>query len=94
MDLKPLQRGDLGTAEQIHARFMPLENLRESISLIRVLHDAVTQSGVADMGAQLPLLSTSPPERMDEIRALASALLAYEQQQEHQDENPARHRTG
>ena len=79
--LHALQRGDLSTAEQIHARFMPLENLRESISLIRVLHDAVTQSGVADMGAQLPLLSASPPERMDEIRALACALLAYEQQQ-------------
>jgi dihydrodipicolinate synthase/N-acetylneuraminate lyase len=79
--LHALQRGDLSTAEQIHARFMPLENLRESISLIRVLHDAVTQSGVADMGAQLPLLSASPPERMDEIRTLACALLAYEQQQ-------------
>ena len=79
--LHALQRGDLSTAQQIHARFMPLENLRESISLIRVLHDAVTQSGVADMGAQLPLLSASPPERMDEIRALACALLAYEQQQ-------------
>jgi hypothetical protein len=46
-----------------------------------VLHDAVTQSGVADRGAQLPLLSASPPERMDEIRTLACALLAYEQQQ-------------
>lgn len=79
--LKALKSGDLSSAEQIHARFMPLENLRESVSLIRVLHDAVTLSGVADMGAQLPLLSASPPERMDEIQTLARALLAYEQQQ-------------
>jgi hypothetical protein len=59
---------------------MPLENLRESISLIRVLHDAVTQCGVADMGPQLPLLSASPAERMGEIKALATELLAFEQQ--------------
>jgi dihydrodipicolinate synthase/N-acetylneuraminate lyase len=79
--LRALQRGDGAMAEKIHARFMPLENLRESISLIRVLHDAVTLSGVADMGAQLPLLSASPAERMDEIRTLALDLLAFEQQQ-------------
>ncbi len=83
--LRALQRGDLSAAEHIHARFMPLENLRESISLIRVLHDAVTQSGVADMGAHLPLLSASPAEHLGEIKALASALLAYEQQQQPQE---------
>ena len=79
--LQALKRGDLSGAEQLHARFMPLENLRESVSLIRVLHDAVSLSGVADMGAQLPLLSASPAERMGEIKALAVALLAFEMQQ-------------
>lgn len=79
--LLALKRGDLSAAEQLHARFMPMEDLRESISLIRVLHDAVTLSGVADMGAQLPLLSASPAERMPEIKALAQALLAGEGQQ-------------
>jgi dihydrodipicolinate synthase/N-acetylneuraminate lyase len=78
--LLALKRGDMSAAEQIHARFVPLENLRESVSLIRVLHDAVTLSGVADMGAQLPLLSASPAERMGEIQTLARALLVYEQQ--------------
>ena len=78
--LQSLKRGDLSTAEQLRARFMPLEDLRESISLIRVLHDAVTLSGVADMGAHLPLLSPSPAQRMGEIQALASALLAFERQ--------------
>ncbi|MBP6854514.1 MAG: dihydrodipicolinate synthase family protein, partial [Rhodoferax sp.] len=79
--LQALKRGDLSGAEQLHARFMPLENLRESVSLIRVLHDAVSLSGVADMGAQLPLLSASPAERMGEIKELAVALLAFEMQQ-------------
>ncbi len=79
--LQALKRGDLDGAARIHAHFMPLEDLRESISLIRVLHDAVTLSGVADMGPQLPLLSASPAGRMGEIRSLAGALLAYEQQQ-------------
>ena len=76
--LSALKRGDLSAAESLHARFMPLENLREEVSLIRVLHDAVTLSGLADMGPQLPLLSASPPERLAEIKALAITLLAYE----------------
>lgn len=80
--LQALKRGDMSAAEQIHARFMPLENLREAVSLIRVLHDAVSLSGVADMGAQLPLLSPSPADRIGEIRTLASALLAFERQQQ------------
>jgi len=79
--LQALKRGDLSAAEQLHARFMPLKNLRESISLIRVLRDAVTLSGVADMGPQLPLLSASPAERMGEIQALARVLLVFVQQQ-------------
>ncbi len=78
--LHALQRDDKASADLLYAQFMPLENLRESISLIRVLHDAVTQCGVADMGPQLPLLSASPAARMGEIRALAQVLLAYEQQ--------------
>jgi len=89
--LQALKRGDLSAAEQLHARFMPLENLRESISLIRVLHDAVTLSGVADMGPQLPLLSASPAERMGEIQALARALLVFEQQQQRQPQDLHRH---
>ena len=78
--LRALQRGDTATADALHAQFMPLENLREAISLIRVLHDAVSLSGVADMGPQLPLLSASPAERIGEISELAVALLSFETQ--------------
>jgi len=76
--LQALQQGDKGSSEALMAQFMPLETLRESVSLIRVLHDAVSFCGIADMGAQLPLLSGSPPEVHAQIKALAQALLAFE----------------
>ncbi len=76
--LHALKQGDTAGSEALMARFMPLETLRESVSLIRVLHDAVSFCGVADMGAQLPLLSGSPPEHHAQIKALADALLAFE----------------
>ena len=55
-------------------------NLREALSLIRVLHDAITLCGLADMGAQLPLLSAVPVEHQKQIRTLATALLVFEKQ--------------
>lgn len=76
--LRALQQNDLPHAQALYDRFMPLETLRDSISLIRVLHDAVTLCGVADMGAHLPLLSASPADRQAEIQAVARALLAGE----------------
>jgi dihydrodipicolinate synthase/N-acetylneuraminate lyase len=74
------KRGDAASADALHARFLPMEDLRESISLIRVLHDAVTLSGIADMGAHLPLLSASPADSMERIRTQAQALLAYDRE--------------
>ena len=78
--LQAMQRHDLVAAEPLHLHFMPLENLRESISLITVLHEAVTLCGVADMGPHLPLLSPPPYERMPEIMKLARALIQYERE--------------
>lgn len=77
--LEALKAGNAAAAARWHAQFMPLEDLRESVSLIRVLHDAVSYSGIADMGPQLPLLSASPPESQAQVRALAQGLLAFEQ---------------
>lgn len=74
--LRALQRHDMAEAERLYSLFLPLETLRDSVSLIRVLHDAVTWSGVADMGAQLPLLSSSPQSMRGEIEATAKQLLA------------------
>jgi dihydrodipicolinate synthase/N-acetylneuraminate lyase len=77
--LKALKQREVAVAEDLRARFLPLEDLRESISLIRVLHDAVTLSGIADMGPHLPLLSASPTDRWDEIKQAADVLAAFEQ---------------
>lgn len=77
--LRAAKEGRMGEARQLHDAFMPLETLRDRISLIRVLHDAVTLSGIADMGPILPLLSQSPAQAMPEIGEAAKALLAFEQ---------------
>jgi hypothetical protein len=59
---------------------MPLETLRDQWSLICVLHDAVTMTGVADMGTILPLLSSTNKQHHAEIAAAANALLAFERE--------------
>ena len=74
--LRALQGDDMAEAERLYALFLPLETLRDSVSLIRVLHDAVSWSGIADMGAQLPLLSPTPASMRGEIEATAKRLLA------------------
>ena len=47
-----------------------------SINPVRVLHEAVTLSGVADMGAILPLLSGLNPVDRSRVQEAAAALLA------------------
>jgi hypothetical protein len=59
---------------------LPLETLRDDISLIRVLHDAVTFAQIADMGPILPLLSSTPPQHHAKIDVGARALLALERE--------------
>jgi dihydrodipicolinate synthase/N-acetylneuraminate lyase len=69
---------DDAEAQRLYDTFMPLETLRDEISLIRVLHDAVTLSKLADMGPILPLLSSTPPEHHAKIEAATLALLDFE----------------
>ncbi len=62
--LHELRQGNTAQAQQLRARFMPFEQLRDGINPIRVLHDAVTLAGIAQMGPMLPMLSgLSEPER-------------------------------
>lgn len=72
--LKAMQRKDWDEAERLRALFLPLEECRIRLHLIRVLHDALTLSGIADMGPILPMLSNIDPKHHAEIRALALAL--------------------
>ncbi|SMG51853.1 dihydrodipicolinate synthase family protein [Paraburkholderia susongensis] len=68
------------TAQRLYDAFLPLETLRDEISLIRVLHDAVTFSGIARMGPLLPLLSPTPAEHHAKIAQAAQTLLALERE--------------
>jgi dihydrodipicolinate synthase/N-acetylneuraminate lyase len=75
--LAAIGAGDFARAESIRAIFKPLEDLRNAISPIRVLHDAVTLSGIADMGPLLPLFSNVEDEHRPAIGTAARELLVH-----------------
>jgi dihydrodipicolinate synthase/N-acetylneuraminate lyase len=76
--LRAAKQGRADEAQRLYERFLPLETLRDEISLIRVLHDAVTLSGIADMGPILPLLSSTPAEALPGVEREARVLLAFD----------------
>ncbi|MEO6525540.1 MAG: dihydrodipicolinate synthase family protein [Gemmatimonadaceae bacterium] len=67
-------------AEAERAAFLPLENFRDAFSPIRVLHEAVTLAGIADMGPMLPMLSNLPVEQQSMVREAAVSLRQHDQQ--------------
>ncbi len=76
--LKAVQAGDLDLARKIQAIFKPLEDLRNGINPVRVLHEAVRLAGIADTGPALPLLSGLTPEQEAKVEAATKTLLAAE----------------
>jgi dihydrodipicolinate synthase/N-acetylneuraminate lyase len=75
--LKAIRAKDWARAEHIRATFRPLEDVRNAINPIRVLHEAVRLAGIADTGPLLPLLtnleaSEHPPLREAAVRLLAA----------------------
>jgi dihydrodipicolinate synthase/N-acetylneuraminate lyase len=75
--LRALRSRD-AAAERHWRAFLPLEDLRDTLGASRVLHDAVTWSGLADMGPILPMLSNLEPEHMPTVTSAVHALMAYE----------------
>jgi dihydrodipicolinate synthase/N-acetylneuraminate lyase len=75
--LLALKRGDFTTAERLRAAFIPLEDCRDAWNPVRVLHEAVTLAGIADMGPLLPLMSNLEPARVEQVRAAAAKLLGF-----------------
>jgi dihydrodipicolinate synthase/N-acetylneuraminate lyase len=73
--LEAIQANDIGRAEEIRTGFQALEDLRDNINPIRVLHDAVTLAGIADMGPQLPLLSNLSSAEKETVAKTALDLL-------------------
>lgn len=78
--LAACRRGDFVEAKRIRGLFMPLESLRNSVSQIRVLHEAVRLAEVADTGAMLPMLSNIEAEHHPAICKAAQDLLAADRQ--------------
>ena len=73
--LELLRAGQWEEAERIRADYMPLEDCRDGISPIRVLHDAVTLAGIADMGPMLPMLSGLDAKSREQVAPIARRLL-------------------
>jgi len=73
--LQAVIAGDLQQAEEIRKVFLPLEDLRNEINPIRVLHEAVELCGIARTGRHLPLLSAVAASATDRIREAATTLL-------------------
>lgn len=76
--LRLLQEKRYEEAEQVRGTYLPMETCRDAISPIRVLHDAVTLTGIADMGPMLPLLTGLDAAQRDRVAPVARALLAQD----------------
>ena len=76
--LAALKSRNFAKAETIRAAYLPLEDLRDAHSPIRVLHEAVTLAGIADMGPMLPQLSAIAVEQRTAVGAASKALLAHD----------------
>jgi dihydrodipicolinate synthase/N-acetylneuraminate lyase len=76
--LHALKQSDFGRARNILEIFEPLEALRNKADPIRVLHTAVTLSGIADMGPTIPMLTQADTAFWRQIEDAARQLLAVE----------------
>lgn len=70
-----VQANDLVRSREIQAIFRPLEDLRNGINPVRVLHEAVKLAGIGDTGPALPLLSGITTEEEAKVKEAALALL-------------------
>jgi dihydrodipicolinate synthase/N-acetylneuraminate lyase len=75
--LAALKAGRLDEAAALRAHFLPLEDLRDKYSPLRVLHTAVAAAGIAETGPLMPFLhNLADPELLAEIAAASRVLLA------------------
>ena len=74
--MRAIQDGNYDLAEEIREWFLPLEDLRNEISPIRVLHHAVEEAGIAQTGPLQPFLSELSTEAVGRIAKAACSLMA------------------
>lgn len=77
--LAALKAGEVAKAKKLCQRYMPLEDLRDEMNAIRVLHDAVRLARIADTGPILPMLSNLSDEQCAKVEPVARALRAADE---------------
>lgn len=78
--LTALKARDEEKALELQTPFLPLEDLRDSLSPIRTLHSAVSLAGIAEMGPMLPMLTEiEDPAQRREIERAARVLRAKDE---------------
>ena len=73
---RAIQAKDFAKAEAIRKTFGPLEELRNSIQPIRVLHQAVAAAGIAETGPMQPLLGELSDQQKAAIKEAVQSLTA------------------
>ena len=70
-----LGRDDVAEAKRLREALLPLEDLRDAHSPIRILHEAVRLAGIADTGPLLPMLENITNLKvLGEVQQAASRL--------------------
>jgi len=69
-----LSREDFSAAEDVRARFIPLEDLRDAWGPARVLHHATQLAGIAKTGPIAPYVSELKPEQIEELSTVVAKL--------------------
>ena len=83
--LKAIRAGDWSRAEKIQKICKPLEDHRNAINPVRVLHEAVRLVGIANTGPLLPLMSNLDEAEHSRVREAALALLRANEDMKHED---------
>ena len=73
--LLALKANEIESAEAMRKIFAPLEDLRNDINPIRVLHEAVAAANIANTGPILPLLQGVDDDNYSKIAEAAKELL-------------------
>ena len=71
-------RGDFESAENLRAKFLPLEDLRDAWGPARVLHHGTELAGIARIGAIPPYVSALSEDQLAEVAPVVKALVNSE----------------
>ena len=74
-----LQKGDMSRVESIRRKFEVLEELRNEINPVRVLHAAVKMTNLAETGPLQPMISEISGSETARVEKAAMDLLDQEE---------------